>query len=64
MSWLSTIISKVSKPKSELRLKFSKDDNVWLVMKGHSILFMGDEVQCNVYLRNFNRRAASHQHND
>lgn len=56
MSWLPAVLTKILKPKSELRLKYSKDDNVWLVMKEHSILFMGDEMQCNIYLRNFARK--------
>ena len=35
------------------KLKFSKTDNTWVVIKGHSIMFMGEEEQCKTYMTNF-----------
>lgn len=35
------------------KLKFSKEDNSWMVLKGHSIMFIGEELQCRQYLKNF-----------
>lgn len=53
MAWLSSIIAKVSNSQNQLSLKFSKDDNTWLVMKEYSILFMGDQTQCSAYIKNY-----------
>ncbi|SHJ40829.1 hypothetical protein SAMN04488028_10113 [Reichenbachiella agariperforans] len=37
----------------KLKLKFSKEDNSWLVLKGHSIMFIGQQDQCKTYISNF-----------
>ncbi|MEQ8417641.1 hypothetical protein [Imperialibacter roseus] len=53
MNWFSKVLAQVSKSKDQLTLKFSKDDNTWLVMKEYSIMFIGSETACNTYMRNF-----------
>lgn len=35
------------------KLKFNKEDNSWMVVKGHSIMFVGEELQCKQYMKNF-----------
>ncbi len=52
MSWISNILSKGSKLNGQLVMKYSKEDDAWLVMRGNSILFVGDEKQCNAYMWN------------
>ena len=51
MSWLSKLFSFSSE--SQLSIKFSKTDNAWVVTKDHSILFIGNQAQCNVFVKNF-----------
>lgn len=53
MAWLSSVIAKLSTSHNHLTLKFSKNDNTWLVMKEYSILFMGDQSQCSAYIKNY-----------
>lgn len=50
MNWLTKLFSK--KSSNQLVIKFSKQDNLWLVMKGYDILYIGDEPQCNAYIWN------------
>jgi len=50
MNWLTKLFSK--KSSNQLVIKFSKQDNLWLVMKGYDILYIGDEPQCNAYMWN------------
>lgn len=50
MNWLSKLFSK--KTNEQLVMKFSKEDNAWLVMKGYNILYIGNEPQCNAYMWN------------
>ena len=33
--------------------KFNKEENSWVVLKGHSIMFIGGEDQCKTYINNF-----------
>ena len=44
--------NKRSKEKS-LKLKYNKQDNTWVVLKGHSIMFMGQQEQCKTYMNQF-----------
>lgn len=50
MSWLSKMFFP---SKSQLSIKFSKTDNAWVVTKDYSILFIGNQAQCNVFVKNF-----------
>lgn len=50
---LKSIFSKHTSTDKKLKLKFSKEDNSWLVLKGHSIMFIGREEQCKTYISNF-----------
>lgn len=50
---LSTLFSKGKANGKGFKLKFSKNENTWLVIKGHSIMFMGGEEQCKTYISNF-----------
>ena len=56
MGWISTIFSKPSNHK--LILKFSKQNNEWMVLKKQEIIYLGTESQCNDYLRNFSSAEA------
>lgn len=51
MTWIESIFSK--KEKGGLQLKFSKQNDTWMVVKNHDILFMGGEAQCKTYISNF-----------
>ncbi|WP_158233331.1 hypothetical protein [Reichenbachiella sp. 5M10] len=50
---LKSLFSKNSNKEQTLKLKFSKEDNSWLVLKGHSIMFIGQQEQCKLYMSNF-----------
>lgn len=50
---LSSLFSKNKNNEKSLKLKFDKQDNTWVVLKGHSIMFMGQEDQCRTYMSQF-----------
>ncbi|UXP31477.1 hypothetical protein N6H18_14080 [Reichenbachiella agarivorans] len=50
---IRSLFFKDNDKESTLKLKFSKEDNAWLVLKGHSIMFIGAEAQCKMYISNF-----------
>ncbi len=56
MTWFSKLLAQVSNSKDQLKVKFSKEDNTWLVMRDYSIMFMGNETECSTYMRNFSSR--------
>lgn len=51
MKWINSIFSKQSK--DQLRLKFSKKNESWIVTRNQDIVFMGGESQCRNYMDNF-----------
>lgn len=50
---LRTLFSKKNANGKGFKLKYNKEDDSWMVVKGHSIMFMGEELQCRQYLKNF-----------
>ncbi|MEO9802196.1 MAG: hypothetical protein ABJF04_03060 [Reichenbachiella sp.] len=50
---LQALFSRTKDTGKHLKLKFSKEDNSWVVLKGHSIMFIGGEDQCKTYITNF-----------
>lgn len=53
MNLLKTIFGQNNNDASELMLKFSKRAQEWQVIKGESIVCMGEEILCRRYLRNY-----------
>ncbi len=51
MTWFETLFSKNSK--KGLKLKFSKQNDSWIVTRNQEIVFMGGEAQCKTYITNF-----------
>ena len=51
MTWFEAMFSK--KSKKGLKLKYSKKDDSWLVIRNQDIVFMGPEAQCKSYIINF-----------
>lgn len=50
---LNALFSRSKRNEASLKLKFDKQDKTWLVLKGHSIMFMGQEDQCKTYINQF-----------
>ena len=51
MNQLKNIIGYKSS-ESELKVKFSKQDNFWMVMRKTEIVFIGDEERCKDFVKN------------
>ncbi|MEP2026890.1 MAG: hypothetical protein ABJH98_08895 [Reichenbachiella sp.] len=50
---LQALFSRTKETSRSLKLKFNKEDKSWVVLKGHSIMFIGGEDQCKTYINNF-----------
>ncbi len=50
---LKSFFSKTKSDTKGLKLKFDKQDKIWQVLKGHSIMFIGQEEKCKTYMSNF-----------
>jgi hypothetical protein len=50
MKWLKSLFSI---GRNKLKLKFNKQNNNWMVLREHEIVFMGAENECHTYLSNF-----------
>lgn len=51
MTWIDKILT--NKQDNGLKLKFSKTNDTWMVVKNRDIVFMGAEEQCKAYIENF-----------
>ena len=51
MNWIKSIFSKESD--QQLKMKFSKQNDSWMVVRNQDIVFIGDENQCKEYMKNF-----------
>jgi len=51
MNWIKSIFSKESD--HQLKMKFSKQNDSWMVLRNQDIVFIGDENQCKEYMKNF-----------
>ncbi|MDA0194663.1 MAG: hypothetical protein O2887_06275 [Bacteroidetes bacterium] len=52
MNWLKTIIGSKNSD-NELKVKFNKQDNTWMVVRNKEIIFMGDEERCKNFIKNY-----------
>ncbi|WP_162555663.1 hypothetical protein [Reichenbachiella versicolor] len=50
---IKSLLRKVRPQEGALKLKFNKEEGIWMVLKGHSIMFMGQEEQCKTYMSQF-----------
>ncbi|MEP3388347.1 MAG: hypothetical protein ABJO02_09185, partial [Reichenbachiella sp.] len=50
---LQALFSRTKDTSQSLKLKFNKNEKSWVVLKGHSIMFIGGEDQCKTYINNF-----------
>lgn len=50
---MKKLLSKFKTNEGGFKLKFSKEDNSWVVLKGHMIMFIGEQEQCKTYMSNF-----------
>jgi hypothetical protein len=50
---LRSLFSRTTANEKGMKLKFIKEDNSWVVLKGHSILFIGEQDKCKAYMNNF-----------
>ena len=53
IAMLQALFSRTKDTGKTLKLKFNKEENSWVVLKGHSIMFIGGEDQCKTYINNF-----------
>ena len=53
MRFINLLLGQTQEDEGKLKLKFNKRDNIWQVLKGKSIVCMGEEVLCRRYLRNY-----------
>lgn len=52
---LKSLFSKKSANGKGLKLRFSKSEQTWQVLKGYSIMYVGGETECRNYMQNISR---------
>ena len=50
---INALFSRNKSKQDSLKMKFDKQDKIWVVLKGQSIMFMGQQEQCKTYINQF-----------